>query len=277
MIYLLLFLGISKFCFCSTTIMVGTITTIIFFAILCLTQYYHKKRLLLIDKSKKEMVANITHDLRTPIAVIQGYTETVLMKMDTLQNKEKENFLNIILENSDRLSILITQMFEYSKLDSQQIKLQKEPFSIKEMLENIIEEYQVLAARKAIQLSIVCPSEKSIVYADVLLIQRVIQNLLDNALTYTPKGGNVSIAISNQQDKVRVEVIDSGPGIDKPQQALIFDRYQKNTTSRGIGLGLNIVKKILELHHSAIQVNSKLGQGTKFVFSLPIYYGTDHA
>lgn len=230
-----------------------------------------KNQLLVISNMRKELIANISHDLRTPLTIMQGYVETLLMRINSTSKEDRERYLNIILNSSERLAILIAQLFEFSKLEVKQIEPNKEPFKIKEVLQNSLAEYSVLASKKEVNLHIDCCENAPLVYADVSLIKRVIQNLMDNALKYTPREGSISIKVSELKDKIMVEVADTGPGISNEQQSLIFNRYQKGKDSVGAGLGLTIVKKILDLHESAINVKSELGKGTRFLFSLPVY------
>lgn len=269
------FLGFSNFidslCLCSTSISVAIILSCLSAGIVMLKNRRERERFDKVAEAKKEMIANVTHDLRTPVTIMQGYTETLLMRIDSASKEDREDYLKIILENSEKLSILVNQLFDYAKLDVHQIKLEKKPFSIIELLERTKKEYQILASKKEIQLNVHSMADNPIVFADALLIKRVLQNLLDNALTYTPNKGTIDIKILTKGKQVMVEVADSGPGIEDIQKLLIFKRYEKDKNSRGAGLGLCIVKKILELHESAIQVNSKLGQGTKFIFSLPVH------
>ncbi len=222
--------------------------------------------------SKKEIIANISHDLNTPLTIIQGYTETLKMKMRYAPVEEKEKYLKIILENTKKLSTLVGQLSKYSKMDTYHMKLSKKPFSMIDLMEQTKQEYNILTAKKNIQLTNEYAKNTSLVLADVFLIKRVIQNLLDNAITYTPNNGKIIIRVSNLNKQIMVEVIDSGPGISKDEQVLIFDRYQKNKNSLGGGLGLSIVKRILELHQSTIQVKSQPGKGSCFNFTLPVYH-----
>ncbi len=228
-----------------------------------------KNQLIALAKLRKELIANVSHDLRTPIAVMRGYVETLLMKINSTSSKDREKYLNIILNSTEKLSILIGQLFEFSKLESQQIQPQKEPFQINELLSSSLEEYQVLANRKGVQLAMDCPENTPVVYADISLIERVIQNLMDNALKFTPEKGKIQVYVTGDDQKVEVSITDTGSGITEEQQTVIFDRHEKDKNSNGAGLGLAIVKKIVELHEGVISVKSELGKGTQFIFSLP--------
>ena len=228
-----------------------------------------------VEKLRQELIANVSHDLRTPLTIMQGYIETLLMKNEDLTSKERKQYLQTMLGSSEGLAQLVAQLFEYSKLEAKQIQPNKEPFILSELVQDILQKYQILAKEKEIQLSLEIEGRMTPVLADVMLIKRVIQNLLDNALKFTPARGEIKIALKPVEKHIEVRVIDTGRGIPKNEQAFIFNRYHKATKDKnnkmGAGLGLAIVKKILEIHDSIIQVSSQLNQGTAFWFLLPIY------
>lgn len=223
---------------------------------------------------RRELIANISHDLRTPLAIIQGYIETLLMKNEELSTAKRKEYLEIINSGGERLSKLIAQLFEYSKLESNQITPEKEPFLISELANDVHRNYQVLAAQKNIALELEMSKGIPLVFADISLVERAIQNLLDNALKFTPENGSVIVRIANNENAVEITIKDSGPGIAQENQSLIFERYRQTKTGakkEGAGLGLAIVKKIMELHNSSIKVLSNPNEGTAFSFSLPVY------
>lgn len=229
-----------------------------------------RKQLETISKVRQEMIANVSHDLRTPIMVMTGYAETLLMKLGKIDLKNQEKYLNIILDSSNRLSNLIKQLFEYSKLEAEQIHPIKDAFQLAKLVKDTFARYQIIAKNKNVEIKIDCAENIPMVYADISLIDRVIQNLMDNAIKFTPQNGVISICLYNQNDQVQVKISDTGKGIPEEKKNLIFERYEKSTSSSGAGLGLTIVKKILDMHDSKIQVDSKLNEGTTFAFSLPI-------
>ncbi|WP_420321657.1 sensor histidine kinase [Flagellimonas sp.] len=227
-----------------------------------------------VDQLRQELIANISHDLRTPLSIIQGYIETLHMKDSELTAEERAEYLKTISRSSERLSKLISQLFEYSKLEANQIQPQKEPFLISELANDIHRNYMLLAEQKNIDLKLSMSQNTPLVFADISLVERAIQNLMDNALKFTPEGGKVTVKIESEYDHVEVIIKDSGPGIKKDNQALIFERYRQTKAGEqkeGAGLGLAIVKKIVEIHDSSIKVFSKPNEGTSFSFSLPVY------
>ena len=230
-----------------------------------------------VENLRRELIANVSHDLRTPLAIMQGYVETLLMKNDSLNENRREEYLKIILNSSEKLSKLIAQLFEYSKLEARQVEPQKEPFFIGELAQDVFQKYQMLAEEKEITVHLNMPKNLPLVFADVSLVERVIQNLMDNALKFTPKGGNIQLDLKTLDKHVEIKIADNGPGIPEKEQSFIFERYskanRKGNQPSGAGLGLAIVKKILELHDATIRVQSKLNEGTAFMFQLPAYAG----
>ncbi len=229
------------------------------------------------ENLRRELVGNVSHDLRTPLAVIHGYIETLMIKKDDLSEEEREKFLNIILASTEKLRNLVNELFELSKLEAKQVSPKKEPFLIQELIHDISQKFQILAREKNVSLTAEGDDQKILVYADVGLIERVLQNLIDNALKFTPEGGQITIAVNSQEDNVEIKVSDTGPGIPKDQIPFIFDRYhigdkRISLDQNNTGLGLAIVKKILEIHNSSIELQSRLQQGTTFAFRLPNYH-----
>lgn len=230
-----------------------------------------------VDKLRQELIANVSHDLRTPLAIMQGYVETLQMKDEQLSTEERRRYLQTVMDSSERLSRLIAQLFEYSKLEAQQIVPQKEAFPIQELCQDIVFKYQVLAKEKDIILDWDAPRDLPMVFADIGLVERVLQNLLDNALKHTPNGGKVSIVLENSEKGVQIKIADTGPGIPEAQQAYIFERHRKlepqKTSTNGSGLGLAIVKKILDIHQATIHVRNREQRGAEFWFQLPLAVG----
>ncbi|MCL6274988.1 HAMP domain-containing histidine kinase [Muricauda sp. 2012CJ35-5] len=227
-----------------------------------------------VEQLRQELIANISHDLRTPLSVIQGYIETLHMKDEQLTPEERKEYLKTVSRSSERLSKLVSQLFEYSKLEANQIQPEKEPFLISELANDIRRNYALIAEQKNIELKLSMEDNVPLVFADISLVERAIQNLMDNALKFTPEGGKVTVKIESGENDVEVTIKDSGPGIKKDNQALIFERYRQTKNGKekaGAGLGLAIVKKIMEIHNSSIKVFSKPNEGTSFSFSLPVY------
>ncbi len=228
-----------------------------------------------VESLRKELIANVSHDLRTPLAIILGYIETMQIKQDKLSKEELEKYLGIVRNSTEKLTNLVEQLFEYSKLEAKQIEPVKETFHISDLAHDVYEKYQRMAADKSISIKLEVEENLPMVFADVSLVERVIQNLMDNALKFTPDHGSVTLSFQSNDKQVMVSIQDTGPGIPESELSHIFERHKKTERSSkglntGAGLGLAIVKKIIELHESTVQVFSGPNEGTKFQFALPL-------
>ncbi len=226
------------------------------------------------DQLRRELVSNVSHDLRTPLASMHGYVETLLIKNDELSADKRREFLEIARKHTKRLGELIGDLFELSKLDSASIQPSVEAFSLAELLHDIVHEYDLDARKRNVTLEVVAPNDPAIVYADIALMQRVLENLIRNALKFTPAGGNISLRLDKKQDAVAVAIEDTGCGIPEEDLEHVFDRFYRaenatQTRTNNSGLGLAIVRKILDLHGSRITVSSQVDRGTCFEFDLP--------
>jgi signal transduction histidine kinase len=226
------------------------------------------------DTKRRELIANVSHDLRTPLTSLQGYLETLMLKRDSLSEEDKQKYLQIVTDHSQRLGQLVTELFELAKLDSVETLLHIEPFSLGELVQDVVQKYQLTAQKKDIQLTSNFGEDLPSAYGDIGLIQRVLENLIDNAIRYTKSGGSITIALANNKDNIAVKIIDTGCGIDKEELPHIFDRFYRSKRenkerSYNSGLGLAIAKRILTLHGSDIAADSDIDLGTTFTFELP--------
>ncbi len=156
-----------------------------------------------VDSLWRKLIANVSYDLRSPLAVIHGYIETMIMKEDKLSSKEQQKYLQIILDSSDRLTNLVSDLFELSKLEARQIQLKKEPFFINELVLDAAQQYNTLADKKRIQIKSDISITRPMVRADISLMNRVIQNLLSNAIQYTPEKGNISLNVNQKEASLK--------------------------------------------------------------------------
>jgi signal transduction histidine kinase len=225
------------------------------------------------DRLRRELISNVSHDLRTPLATMHGYVDTLLLKNAELDEAERKHYLEITRKHTQRLGALIGDLFELSKLDSGSMPLALETFSLSELLNDVMQDFALDARRRGIQMRVVGRAERALVRADIGLVQRVLENLIRNALDYTPPGGTITLDLRTRSSDVAVAVSDTGCGIPENQIDNIFDRYFRSDNTRqprekSSGLGLAIVKRILDLHGSRITVTSIVNQGTRFEFSL---------
>jgi signal transduction histidine kinase len=228
------------------------------------------------DTMRRELVANVSHDLRTPLATLQGYIETLLLKNERLSDKDRKRHLEIAIQHCQRLSNLVDELFELAKLDSREIQIRCEPFNISELAHDVVQKFNLSAQERQISIQIDHNQHLPFANADIAMIERVIENLLDNALRHTSAGGSIRLSFSTQNGDISVCVRDTGCGISEEDLPHIFDRfYHRDRTQEGkagySGLGLAITKRILELHGKTILVESKAGSGTAFIFFLPVY------
>ena len=227
------------------------------------------------DKLRRELVANISHDLRTPLASIEGYAETILLKEDLLTKADLKKYLQTILKNTKTLGRLVTDLFELSKLEARQTDVLIEPFSITELIQDNLLKFEPQAIQKQIHLSADLPRDMPLVQADVALIERVLQNFIGNAIQYTPEAGRVNISVHKSNAAyVHIRVADTGRGIAPKDLPFVFDQFYRSGEVREksrLGLGLAIAQKIVELHGGIINVKSIPNVGTTFSFELPVY------
>ena len=224
------------------------------------------------DNSRRELIANVSHDLRTPLASMQGYLETLLLKNDTLSKDENLEYIQTAYENSQRLQKLISELFELASLENNDAKLHFESFSMSELAQDVSQKFKLKAKNKGIKLETKIPEIPAFVSAEISLIQRVLENLLDNAIKYTPEGGEVEISLSLADATVATVIKDSGQGISEHEAKHVFERFyriEKHRDQDGSGLGLAIVKRIIQLHNSSIFVSPAENRGAEFSFNLP--------
>ncbi|MBQ7283593.1 MAG: HAMP domain-containing histidine kinase [Oscillospiraceae bacterium] len=217
---------------------------------------------------QRDLIANISHDLRTPLTIIKGYAESI--KDITGDNKEiRDSQLTTIIEETDRLSNMVGSVMEYTKLSQSTYKLNIVQFDIADMCQDIVEMYSYKAVKDNKSITYAGP-EQVYVFADAALIERVIHNFVSNALVHTPAETRVGVAINiTNEGKVKVSVYDSGQGIKQEDIPHLFDKYyraRKDEGRTGSGLGLAIVKSILENHNFEYGVESREGLGTEFWF-----------
>lgn len=228
------------------------------------------------DALRRELVANVSHDLRTPLASLQGYLETLLLKDESLSAQQRQEYLKVAARHTRRLSKLILELFELAKLDSRETEPQVEPFSLAELVHDVAQKFQLRAQEQEIQIETDLNAGAPFAEADIGMIERVLDNLIENALRHTPRGGTVRLSLIPNRDCITLEVADTGCGIPEKELPYIFTRfYHPAPTDRnnpdGTGLGLAIARGIMELHGRELSVRSALNCGTVFSFELPVH------
>jgi len=227
-------------------------------------------------------VANVSHELKTPIAAVKGFAETLLA--GALNDKETAvSFLQIIFDESERLNRLIGDILELSKIESKRIPMQFSPVYLPEFLEKSLNVLRKEAEKKHIELSMQVDDDIYI-EADEDRLRQIFINLLSNGINYTQDGGKVKVRVEpldmnadGDYERLRIIVSDTGIGIPKKDLPRIFERFYRvdkarSRSSGGTGLGLSIVKHLVELHRGTIRVDSEVGMGTKFTIELPVIH-----
>ncbi|MGM7720880.1 two-component system histidine kinase PnpS [Metabacillus sp. Hm71] len=225
-----------------------------------------------LEQMRKDFVANVSHELKTPITSIKGFSETLLD--GALNDKQTaEYFLSIILKESDRLQSLIQDLLDLSKIEQQGFQLSIQPCDIRELLEDIYIILQGKSQEKEVDLSLSIPDGLLYIEGDLYRLKQIFINLMNNALTYTPKGGSVQVKVEKYNHYILIKVSDTGIGIKAEEIPRIFERFYRvdrarSRNSGGTGLGLAIVKHLVEAHKGQLSVTSKMGEGTTFTVKL---------
>ncbi len=227
------------------------------------------------DRTRRELIANVSHDLRTPIASMKGYLDTLIIKHDALDDEKRRHYLQVASRHSAYLGKLVEDLFELSCLDSGVIQPHREAFSLSELVQDVAQKYQLQAAQARITLAPHVEGGVPLVNADIGMIQQVLENLIGNALRHTPARGEISVTVTPGANRVTTTVADTGQGIASDDLPHIFNRAytggeDRQKTRANAGLGLAIVKRILDLHQSEITVTSRVGEGSAFRFELPL-------
>lgn len=240
-------------------------------AVLVLHEITDLRRL---ERVRQDFVANVSHEFRTPLTAIQGFAETLLAgAIDDPANRRR--FVEIIREHSMRLARLTQDLLKLSRIEAGQLKLDFRPVSVSQLIESCVETAQLKAVPRQLALHVNLPDQLPSARGDSNTLQEVLQNLLDNALQYTPAGGKIEVSASCSNGHVVVTIADTGIGIPQAEQARIFERFYRVDAARsreagGTGLGLSIARHIMEAHGGRLWVESAVGEGSRFHFSIPV-------
>ena len=228
-----------------------------------------------LEAVRKDFVANVSHELRTPLSIIKGYTETLVDGHHDMPVTDRDKFLRTIQRHTERLNSLLEDLLTLSRLESINPGLRRESTGLSTLIAAVIDDYRARPAAADHQLHFAIDPNVGELFLDPLKITQVLENLLDNALKYTPKGSHIDVSARQRDQEVEVCIRDNGPGIPADDLPHIFERFYRVDKGRsrdkgGTGLGLSIVKHIVQLHGGRVWVESSLGQGTAFSFGLPV-------
>ncbi|HMI52478.1 MAG TPA: ATP-binding protein [Candidatus Saccharimonadales bacterium] len=228
-----------------------------------------------LERVRRDFVANVSHEFKTPLTAIQGFAETLLTgALEDVQNRER--FLGIILEHARRLARLTDDLLKLSKMDADRLELEIDRMGVSPFVDSCLETAQRRAAQKELNISVDVPEGLPDIAGDRRRLAEVLQNLLDNAIQYTLPGGRITLSARADAAEVVFTVADTGIGIPQADQPRIFERFYRVDVARsrevgGTGLGLAIARHLMEVHGGRIWVESEVGQGSHFHFSVPIF------
>jgi len=228
-----------------------------------------------LDHLKSTFVSVVSHELRTPMTSIKGYVENLLDGLAGALTNKQTHSLERVKHNIDRLTRMINELLDLSRIEAGRLELNLSPIALSEMADDIVESYQSAAQEKSITLRNIVDPSLPMVMGDPDKLSRVFINLVHNAIKFTPQGGDIRVeARARRNEYVEMAITDSGNGIPPHEIDKIFDKFYWSESapveSRGAGLGLAIAKNLVELHGGTIRVESVLGEGTRFVFTIPI-------
>jgi two-component system phosphate regulon sensor histidine kinase PhoR len=238
-----------------------------------ITVFHDITRLKELEKIRQDFVANVSHELRTPLTTIKGYAETLLE--GALKEEVAFQFVQVIKRHTDRLTKIVEDLLMLSKIESKEFQLKMEVISLQDLIDDVIDFVKEPAEKKKISVSRTETPSSLALRADRSYLEQVLTNLLDNAIKYTPEGGRIAIsAIEKDQREIQFSIEDNGIGIPREDIPRIFERFYRVDKGRsqelgGTGLGLSIVKHLVQAHGGRVWVESQLGKGSTFYFTLP--------
>lgn len=231
------------------------------------------------DQIRKEFVANVSHELKTPITSIRSYAETLADANGSLPEDTRQSFLGVIVNESDRMTKIVQDLLALSKFDAGEVEIDIKPFDINQSIKNINDMMILDVKKQGLELIVNIEMQLPEIMGDKSRIEQVLINIISNAVRYTPEGGKITISAGTAGSNIWVKVSDTGVGIPKEDIPRLFDRFYRVDKARtraygGTGLGLSIAHEIITKHGGSIQVKSELDKGTDFIISLPIKGGS---
>jgi PAS domain S-box-containing protein len=226
------------------------------------------------EHAKTELVSTVSHELRTPMTSIKGYVELLLMGAVGTLTDEQLDFLSVVDANVDRLTVLVNDLLDISRIESGRVAISPRVINVKHVVDQVVAEMQTRAAEQGLTLRSDVSSEIAKIVADPDRVAQILTNLMANACNYTPPGGEVTISARAHDDEVHISVRDTGIGISQEDQGKIFERFFRADDAMvqdapGTGLGLSIVQSLTEIQRGRVWVESELGEGSTFTVALP--------
>ncbi len=227
-----------------------------------------------LDKMKTSFVSQASHDLRTPLAAIKGSLDNLSLGVAGELTEKQNKLLMRATRSVDRLTDLINDVLDLNRIETGRVHLEIGEIALRPIVENLVQENKTYANSKNITLKLDAPDEALVIHADPGKIERVVGELIGNAVKYSSEGGSIDVSIQHQENNAVLTVKDSGIGMSKEELNKIWDRFYRTPTSqnlaRGSGLGLSITKELVEMHGGEIQVDSEQGKGSAFIVTLPL-------
>ncbi len=224
------------------------------------------------EKQRTDLLANISHDLRSPLTSMRGHLEMILLKGESLEPATRNDFVETVLKNVTSMQSLVEELFDLARLESRQVQLRIEPFSLAELVQDVIIKRKAPAEQRNIRVVYDPPDGPAVIDGDIALVERGLTNVLDNALAHTPEGGDVRFSLSGGTDEQVLVIEDTGPGIPEEDLPYIFERFYRADKSRsrdlpGTGLGLAIALEIMTLHGGGISAGNSPDRGARFTMT----------
>jgi signal transduction histidine kinase len=231
-----------------------------------------------VDRLKSEFVATVSHELRTPMTSIKGYADLLLLGAAGEITEQQQRFLETIKQNADRLSVLVNDLLDISRIDQGRVELRFAPMNMTDLIQSVAEHLEGRSKdeKRPMNVAIDLPDEPLTVWGDYDKVVQIVTNLADNAFNYTPPGGHITLSAAHEGDRMLVSVADTGIGIPPELSDRIFERFFRGDEvhelvmdTPGTGLGLAIVREFVQMHNGRIWFESELGKGTTFYVELP--------
>ena len=226
------------------------------------------------ESLRRELETNVYHDLRSPLTTMRSYLESILIRDDHLSPEHRRDQLETAVGHCEKLGRLVNELFELAKLDSGEIQPAVAPFPLRDLVGDVVQKFQSRARRESIAIDLRGDDARAVAHIDPAMIERVLDNLIENGLRHTPPDGTVTLSLRRKTGRFTIEVGDTGPGIPPEDLPHLFDRYSRSDKNwrpldDGAGLGLSIAKRIIELHDGSLNVRSRMDEGTTFTITLP--------